>query len=262
MNELNIWNDNTQLASIRDMYAKGSNDAEFNTFLQIGKGTELNPFLREIWFVKYGGDAQIFIGRDGYRKVIGKNPNYQSHIVDAVYENDKFMVDHQNGSINHVYNLNNRGALMGAYCCVYMKNSPRPFFVYAELKEYNSFKSLWKTKPATMIKKVAECQAIRMAIPAELNGTYSPDEMEKPAVVNKPSYEKEKEKLLHFITKESLSEGHKKLLDQIKDADDTGELHLVGEALQNADLDDAHRNFFANEYKEKLNSLRDNDENR
>jgi hypothetical protein len=58
-----------------------------------------------------------------------------------------------------------------------MKNIDKPFYVFAELKEY--FKStpnkngIWEKIPATMIKKVSESQCIRQAIPSVCNGTYS-----------------------------------------------------------------------------------------
>lgn len=153
-----MWTQQQQIEAIKKIYAANANEGEFRTFIEIGKATGLNPFLREIWLVKYGNSAaQIFVSRDGYRKVIGQNPNYLSHIVDAVYSNDEFLVDNQNGTVNHRYNITNRGVLIGAYCCVYMKTAPRPFFVFVELKEYDLKQGLWKTKPATMIKKVAEC---------------------------------------------------------------------------------------------------------
>lgn len=176
MSELQIWDNNQKLQTVKEMYARNLTTPEFQTFLEIGKRTQLNPFLREIWAVKYKGAAQIFIGRDGYRRLIGRNPNYEYHTTDAVYENDKFECDLANGVVKHVYNLKDRGKLIGAYSIVKMKSSKIPFYVFAELKEYNSNQSLWRDKPATMIKKVSESQAIRMAIPSELNGTYTPEE--------------------------------------------------------------------------------------
>lgn len=176
MSDLTLWDDKSKLETIKSMYASNLSVMEFQTFLEIGRRTQLNPFLREIWAVKYKGPAQIFIGRDGYRRLIGRNPNYEYHTTDAVYENDEFECDLANGKVTHRYSLKNRGKLVGAYCLVKMKSSTIPFYVFAEFGEYNLGQSLWVSKPATMIKKVAESQAIRMAIPSELNGTYTPEE--------------------------------------------------------------------------------------
>ncbi len=175
---LSMWKDEGQLKTIKDMFAKKANQDEFNIFVQLGISTGLNPFLREIWMVKYDekAAAQIFIGRDGYRKLISNNPNYDGHIVDAVYSNDEFNVDLIAGYVKHIPNFKNRGNLIGAYCIVYMKGARIPHYVFCELNEYDTGKSVWAGKKATMIKKVAETQAIRMA-DQTCSGTYSEEEM-------------------------------------------------------------------------------------
>lgn len=45
--------------------------------------------------------------------------------------------------------------------------------------EYNKGKDNWKTKPRTMIAKVAEMHALRMAFPEELNQSYIEEEFQK-----------------------------------------------------------------------------------
>lgn len=176
---ITMWTDPEQLKTIRSIYAKDATELEFKTFVELGIATGLNPFLREIWLVKYDKNAaaQIFIGRDGYRKSISKNNNYRGHHSDAVYSNDDFCFDLTKGEVKHTYNLKDRGKLLGAYSVVHMQNVPRPYYVFVELSEYDLNHSLWKTKKATMIKKVAECQAIRMADSCTFGGTYSEDEM-------------------------------------------------------------------------------------
>ncbi len=52
--------------------------------------------------------------------------------------------------------------------------------------EYNTGRNLWITKPRTMIAKVAEMHALRMACPEELAQAYIEEEMEK-EVKNVPS---------------------------------------------------------------------------
>lgn len=174
---LSMWQDEKQLKTIRDMYAKNATEDEFKTFVQMGIATGLNPFLREIWCVKYDKNAaaQIFVARDGYRKIISRNPNYDYHFVDAVYSNDDYCFDLTKGEVRHTSNFKDRGKLMGAYCLVKMKNSSRPHYVFVDVTEYNTNQSIWKSKPATMIKKVAEAQTIRMA-DSTCSGTYSDDE--------------------------------------------------------------------------------------
>jgi phage recombination protein Bet len=172
---IDIWS--SGLSQIKEIYGKNLSSGEFETFVQIGKATGLNPFLREIWAVKYGNNpAQIFIGRDGYRKSAQANKDYDYHHVDAVYNNDEFHFDLVKGEVKHHYNFKDRGKLMGSYCLVKRKNSTKPIFVFVEIGEYNKGQSVWKDKPATMIKKVAEAQSLRMAFQELFGGTYDESE--------------------------------------------------------------------------------------
>lgn len=186
-NKLSILYDDEKLKDIRKIICKAElTDVEFTCVLEIARSLKLNPLLREIWCVKYGSTAaQIFIGRDGYRKIAQTSPEYEYHQCDAVYENDDFEIN--DGCVQHKYNLKNRGKLVGGYCIVKRRSAGRHIFVYAEFPEYNTKKSLWQSaaqggKPATMIKKVAESQCLRMAFQDLFEGTYSEyEEWDSPA---------------------------------------------------------------------------------
>lgn len=194
MQDVTIWEDQTQLQEVKQIYGQNLDDGEWRTFLAIGKATGLNPFLREIYAVKYGNQkASIFIGRDGYRKSAQANEDYDYHTVDAVYDNDEFKMIA--GEPNHQYKLKDRGSLVGAYCIVKRKSASKAMYVFVEFVEYyaghkesypdgkiktNSYGAMkptvWDTKPATMIKKVAEAQALRMAFQDIFAGTYDESE--------------------------------------------------------------------------------------
>ncbi len=203
---LSMWKDEAQLKTIKDMYAKLATQEEFEIFVQLGINTGLNPFLREIWMIKYdkGAAAQIFVGRDGYRKIISNNANYDGHIVDAVFSNDEFNVDLIQGHVKHIPNFKDRGKLIGAYCIVYMKNSRIPHYVFVEVTEYNTGRSVWKDKPATMIKKVAEAQAIRMA-DQTCSSTYSEEEMPDDRIGDHSSKAKKLNKALNIYDGETVN---------------------------------------------------------
>jgi phage recombination protein Bet len=178
-----VWEDSKQVEEIRKIFAPKLNAQEFDAFVGMGKAANLNPFLREIWAVKYADSspAQIFVGRDGYRKAAQRNHEYDYHECDAVYTNDLFKRNSISGEINHEYNLKDRGELLGAYCIVKRKNSSRPCYTWVKLSEYSTGKSLWHQqtgKPETMIKKVAECQGLRGAFQDLLGGTYGEEEMD------------------------------------------------------------------------------------
>lgn len=170
--EISVWSD---INDIKRLFAPTLDEKEFQVFMQLGKSLGANPFTREIYAVKYkGAPASIFCGRDFYRRKAQELPEYDGHTVDAVYSNDVFKV--QNSEPQHSYNLSDRGKIVGAYCTVYRKNARVPYYVFVEFKEYNTGKSVWSAKPATMIKKVAEAQGLRGAFQGTFAGTYDESE--------------------------------------------------------------------------------------
>lgn len=171
-----VWTgDNYQ--TIKECFAKGLSDSEFKVFVEIGKRCNMNPFLREIWAVKYGSNpASIFVGRDGYRKAAQAHPDYEHHEAHSVYSNDSLHYDNDTGSVQHDFNLMDRGDLIGAFALVRKKGVSRPYFKFVYLIEYTTNQSLWKSKPDTMITKVAECQCLKMAFQDLFSGTYDESE--------------------------------------------------------------------------------------
>lgn len=201
-----IWYDQNQLKEIRQMASSAPlTEMEFKALVGIGRATGLNPFRKELWAVKYNANqpAQIFIGLNGYRIGARRHPDYEYHQVDAVYSEDKF--ERVGGEIVHRAGFSNRGKLVGAYCVVKLKSSSKPTYVTVTMDEYNQNQSLWKTKPETMIKKVAECQGLRQAFPEIFSGTYSDAEMPPAPMQLKP---------LEMIQGETQTEKLKSILKQ------------------------------------------------
>lgn len=183
---MDIWDSEQSIADIKRVFAPNLSDTEFKFFLGLGKATGLNPFCREIWSVKYGnGPAQVFIGRDGYRKVALNHPDYDYHQCDAVYENDLFEV--VSGEVRHTYNMKDRGSIVGAYCITKRRRASKSVYHFVRMGEYSTGKSLWASKPEVMIKKTAESTALRATFQEVLGGTYTPEEMpEEMSVQKKP----------------------------------------------------------------------------
>jgi phage recombination protein Bet len=80
--------------------------------------------------------------------------------------------------------------------------------------EYNGKKNLWLSKPKTMIAKVAEMHALRMAFPEELDKVYIEEEFSKPAT--------RMETVVDYAD-ESVRMGNHKVHDQGKDETPHGE---------------------------------------
>jgi len=143
--------DNNQIQLIKDMYAKNTTKEEFELFMYTAGKYGLDPLIKQIWCVKFGtGAAQIYAGRDGF--------------LEIAHRDGKF-----NGIESGMKDVNT------AYAKVFRKDMEHPFYVEVDMAEYSTGQSLWKTKPKTMLIKVAESQALRRAF--SISGLYAPEEM-------------------------------------------------------------------------------------
>lgn len=141
---------------IRRNYCPSATPDEFEMFRAICNRYGLDPFCREAWFVKYGGSqAQIFVGRDGMLAIANRSGQFDG--------------------IETTPNFDEKGNLVSATCTVWRKDMSHPFSKTVYLKEYTTGKSLWQTKPITMLQKVAEAQALRAAF--TISGLYCEEEM-------------------------------------------------------------------------------------
>lgn len=78
-----------------------------------------------------------------------------------------------------VYQFDDNGNIMSCSVTVYkiLDGLRCPFTALVFFKEYTTGKNLWASKPMTMIAKVAEMHALRMAFPEELSQAYVEEEV-------------------------------------------------------------------------------------
>ena len=144
-----------QIQLIRDMCARDCTDNEFLLLMQLAKTYQLDPFTKQIWAIKYGNNpAAIFAGRDGFLAIAHRSGVFDGMKTGARKEGDDTI----------------------GWCEVYRKDMKYPFVAEVKLSEYSAGKNLWQTKPETMIKKVAQAQALRQAF--NISGLYSPEEID------------------------------------------------------------------------------------
>lgn len=143
--------DSKQIQLIHDLYAKDTTKEEFELYLYTANKFGLDPLLKQIWCVKFKNEkAQIYAGRDGFLEVA-----------------------HRSGQFNGI--KSGMKDERTAFAEVYRKDMENPFYVEVDMAEYSTGMALWKSKPKTMLIKVAESQALRKAF--SISGIYSPEEM-------------------------------------------------------------------------------------
>jgi phage recombination protein Bet len=143
---------------------KDLTNGEKNSYLQIAKAFNLNPFKREIHVSKYGGQMSIITGYEVYIKRAertGQLDGWSVTTSGTVKDND-----------------------LKATVTIHRKDRTHPFVWEAIYSEYVQLKDgkpnkFWQ-KATTMIKKVAISQGFRLCFSDELGGMpYTADEMEQ-----------------------------------------------------------------------------------
>lgn len=85
-----------------------------------------------------------------------------------------------NGKSAPIYTENKDGGIVSCSVTVYKKDGHEGgYTATVYFNEYSTGRNLWKSKPRTMIAKVAEMHALRMACPEELQQLYVSEEMEQ-----------------------------------------------------------------------------------
>ena len=130
---------------IKRTVAKGATNDELELFTTLAKKYNLNPFAKEIWFIKYS-DKQapaIFTSRDGYLKIAhasGKFDGMESYTID-----------------------DEKGNPVKAVAIVYRKDMNRPFKAEIKVSEYKQNSPTWNKYTSAMAIKVAEVFALKRA---------------------------------------------------------------------------------------------------
>ena len=156
-------------------------DQEAMMFLGLCKGQKLNPFIKEAYLIKYGDKqpATMVVSKDVFMKRAIKNPDFEGIESGVIVLNSYGEVEYKKGA----FYLKDREQLVGAWATVHRKSWKYPISLEVNYDEYVGRKtngevnSQWASKPATMIIKVAETQALRKAFVEDLQGMYDESEM-------------------------------------------------------------------------------------
>lgn len=168
-----------------------ASDEELAYFIAQARVQNLNPFTKEIYFIKYGNQpAQIVVALKAFQKKADAHPEYDGMESGIIYEKDG-EVKYSQGAF-----LPNGAEILGGWATVYRKDRKFPTKVEVTFSEYDNSKirkegtvnkfgkenkpNTWDEKPSIMIRKVAIVSALREAFPNELGGVYEADELKEP----------------------------------------------------------------------------------
>lgn len=169
-----------QVAALEQM---GIHDAPMGdqlVFLHQAQRTGLDPFARQIYMIsrwdQQSGRKKYTIqaGIDGLRVIAERTGRYEGRTP--------WQWCGEDGVWRNVW-LDPKRSPTAARCAVYKRGFREPLEAVAHFKEFAQTKkggeltSMWATKGAHMIGKVAEALALRAAFPQDLSGVYIPEEM-------------------------------------------------------------------------------------
>lgn len=168
--------------TVRNYLTSGNSkatDQDVLMFIELCKAQNLNPFVRDAYLVKFGNQpAQIIVGKDVFIKRASEHPNFNGMKAGIVILDKNGDIKEREGALKL-----KEEELVGGWCEVHLKDKEFPvksvvsFEEYAQKKNDGTLNSMWSSKGATMIRKVAQSQALREAFPNELRGLYQQEEM-------------------------------------------------------------------------------------
>jgi phage recombination protein Bet len=137
------------MEQVRKYIAPTGTQQELFMFMGTARTYGLNPFKREIHFIKYGNkDASFVVGFEVYLKRAERSGKLKWWGVEI--EKDSFGEK--------------------AVCTIIRSDWEKPFVWEAYREEFDKKQSTWNVMPYFMLKKVAIGQAFRLAFPDELGG--------------------------------------------------------------------------------------------
>lgn len=176
-----------QIDVVRNAICVGATDAELEFFLATCKRVQLDPFARQIWFVKrrqrieddFGNATWIDVGKpetsiDGLRTIAERTGEYEGQAP--------FLWCGPDGKWTDVWLK--EGPPTAARATIYRKNLREPMIATALFAEFcptyknGGVPAMWKKMGANQLAKCAESNAFRRAFPRDLSGMVTDTEME------------------------------------------------------------------------------------
>lgn len=138
-------------------------------FLHVCQRTGLDPWARQIYLRVQAGRASMQTSIDGLRLVAQRAAHADGHRLS--YQPTEWCGP--DGAWRDVWLADEPPA--AARLTVTIGDAAAP--AVARWAEYGSDRGMWRRMPALMLGKVCEALALRRAVPADLSGLYTADEM-------------------------------------------------------------------------------------
>lgn len=156
---------------VRRFICDKATDTECKIFLETCKQYKLNPFTKEAYLIHYDNKnddtaSTIVLGKNCYLQMAERNPNFDGFEAGVIVLTADGQLLNREGSI--VYDGDGGETLLGGWAKVYRKDRTRASYEEVKLSEYDTGKSLWNGKKATMIREVrVDAESTAREVPPE-----------------------------------------------------------------------------------------------
>ena len=154
-------------------------DKDVYSFMARCQARHLNPLAGDAYMTTYRNKdgsvtSTVIVSKDYFVRTASQQPGFDGFEAGVIVSSKRTgeLVYRQGSLVGK-----ESETLVGGWATVYDKNRSHPSRAEVSLDEYNTHKSLWNSKPATMIRKVALVQALREAYPGAYGGLYDRDEI-------------------------------------------------------------------------------------
>ncbi|MCK5431313.1 MAG: phage recombination protein Bet [Gammaproteobacteria bacterium] len=165
------------LETVKAHICKTASDQELKLFIEICRSHNLNPFIDEIYLIKYPGSAaNTVVGKGVFLERAFNNPNFDGFEAGIIVIDEAGKLIRREGA----FRLDSE-TLVGGWARVHMKNKAHPYVNEVRLKDYTKTKKdgtptkFWKMMAETMIRKVPLTQTLKEAMPGEFNQLWDAD---------------------------------------------------------------------------------------
>lgn len=158
---------------IRDYLCPLATPQEAYLFLQVCQARKLNPFLSEVYLIKYNekDKAQIVTGKDAFTKRASETPNFRYFRAGVIVQKDDELTEREGTFFAKGEDL------IGGWAEVYLEGREHPFKYTIRREEFDKKQANWLKMPGVMCRKCALVGALREALPEQLGGLYDSAEM-------------------------------------------------------------------------------------
>ena len=159
-----------------------ADDKDVFRFMAQCSARKLNPLAGDAYMTTFknkdgGTTSSVIVSKDYFVRTATNQPDFDGMEAGVV------VAHKEGGALEYRHGAlvgSTTEKLVGGWAKVYSNKRSHPSEAVVSLDEYDQHRSLWNSKTATMIRKVALVQALREAYPGEFGGLYDGDEMPEP----------------------------------------------------------------------------------